>query len=99
MANGSESVEQNVADTFPRLYLQQLGWPTALIDDYDAKGISLKNIQDSVSSNTPQSGEGSPEGSVTSNASQVYYDTSGSGSVIKYFNPASGSSTGWRRVE
>lgn len=99
MANGESTNEQNVADTFPRLYLSQLGWPTALIDDYDAKGISLKNIQDSVSSTIPQSGEGSPENSVTSNDSRVYYDISGTGNVIKYFNPESGSKTGWRRIE
>ncbi|OED34068.1 hypothetical protein AB832_08175 [Flavobacteriaceae bacterium (ex Bugula neritina AB1)] len=99
MANGNPTDEQNVATTFPRLYLQQLGWPTALIDDYDAKGISLKNIQDSVNSNTPLSGEGSPENSVTANSSQVYYDISGSGTVIKYFNPIVGENTGWRRIE
>ena len=90
--------EINVSNTFPRIYLQQMGWPTALIDDYDAKGISIKDIQDNINSLSPMSGEGSPEGNVSSNRSQTYYDISGSGNITKYFNPSVGVSTGWRQI-
>lgn len=47
---------------------------------------------------SPQFGTGSPEGVVTCNNSQVYYDTSVT-PVIMYINQTIGADTGWQEVQ
>jgi hypothetical protein len=46
----------------------------------------------------PQFGEGNPEGSITSNAGRLYFDTSGSDAVM-YVNKSINSKTEWLKVE
>lgn len=76
------------------------------IEDYDAVKEDLNNAQQSIQSLidalaefAPLSGPETPEGNVTSNSSQVYFDTTNSPTnVTMYFNGTIGSDTGWVQV-
>ena len=73
----------------PRSILQELNWPTALIEDYDR----ISNLSDFE----PLCGTQTPNGNITSNLSHSYYRTTGS-TAEHYFNPVVGVNTGWLRV-
>lgn len=70
-----------------------------LKDDVNRIITALSELSESVSSLSPLSGTGSPEGVVTSNLSQVYYDlTNAPTNVTMYFNENVGVDTGWLQV-
>ena len=69
----------------PRSVLDGLGWPPALIEDYDR--ISRSDY-------FPLCGTVTPNGNFTSNRSQVYFRLSGSTRQL-WFNPVVGQNTGW----
>ena len=66
------------------------GWPDALVNDYTSVLNSLRALASAIE--YMKVGTGSPEGSVTANASRQYYD-SGTGTL--YCNAVVGASTGW----
>lgn len=132
--------------TLPRYILENIGWPQALIEDYDAKGRDqargnndvvqaaegaltaqrwartnqqlingltrrVSTIESQVTGIAdlvnrvlalemqipmlqPQTGTGTPEGSITSNLSRTYYRIDGMTTEI-WFNPVTGVNTGW----
>lgn len=146
--------------TLPRSILADLGWPDALIEDYDAKGLNsgdnsttltllgeqtfqaqqwnrenqlsieaqqnqinqgelrlveaerqvsilsntvtdlqtrLMTAEQAITDLSPLTGTATPEGVITSNRSQTYYQISGSTTEI-FFNPQIGVNTGWRQM-
>ena len=76
------------------------------VEDYDAVKEDLTNAQesiqiliDSLAALSPLFAVGLPESVVTSNSSQVYFDTTNSPtSVTMWFNDTIGSSTGWVQI-
>lgn len=60
--------------------------------------VRLNEVIDIINDIAPQFGTGSPEGVVTANYSQQYYDTSVS-PVIMYVNQTIGANTGWQEVQ
>lgn len=58
----------------------------------------LNQVADYINDSAPQFGTGSPEGVVTANNSQVYYDESVA-PVIMYVNQTIGADTGWQEVQ
>lgn len=63
-------------------------------EDYMGMKQDINLLAQLLESYKPQFGTGSPEGAVTSNNSQLYFDTSVS-PVILYVNPTVGVNTGW----
>lgn len=72
----------------PRSITQELGWPQALIEDYDR----LSN-----SDYTLQCGRSEPNGRVTSNRNQLYIRLRDDVREL-YFNPTVGVNGGWLRL-
>ena len=76
------------------------------IEDYDAvkedltiAQQSIQSLIDSLAEFAPLSGAQTPEGNVTSNSSQLYFDTTNSPTnVTMYFNDTIGLNTGWVQV-
>ena len=76
------------------------------IEDYDAvkedltlAQESIQNLIDSLAALSPLFAVGLPESVVTSNSSQVYFDTTNSPtSVTMWFNDTIGINTGWVQV-
>jgi hypothetical protein len=60
--------------------------------------VIVNQLVDFINNSAPQFGTGSPEGVVTANNSQVYYDTSVA-PVIMYVNQSIGADTGWQEVQ
>ncbi len=69
------------------------GWPDALVNDYTSVLSSLRTLAAAIE--YMQVGSGSPESSVTANASRQYFDTT-TGTL--YCNPVVGALTGWVAV-
>ena len=90
MATTGQAPRQNpnVGTGIPRSILQELGWPPALIEDYDR--ISQVDY-------FPLCGASTPEGNFTSNRSQIYVRISGTTRQL-YFNPVVGVNTGWLQL-
>jgi hypothetical protein len=66
------------------------------VADYSAMKDDILKALKGVDSLSPQFGTGSPEGVVTANLSQTYYDTTNSPTnVTMYINENVGSNTGW----
>lgn len=65
-----------------------------LVEDYMGLKADVDALIEGIS---PQFGEGSPEGVVTSNLSKTYYDVTG-GVAVMYVNPAESTSAGWIEV-
>lgn len=66
--------------------LQRLGWPNALIEDYQGMKRDL----------IPQSGtETNPNGVYVANFNGQYFDT---GTPAMWYNPVPGADTGWIQI-
>lgn len=72
----------------PRSITRELGWPQALIEDYDR--ISNSDYR-------PLCGRSEPEGRMTSNRGQLYIRLKGEIREL-YFNPTVGVKTGWVKM-
>ncbi len=70
-------------------------WPSTLVNDYHGQYAFNDSVVAALRSLTPQNGEDSPEGNVTSNANGFYFDTVGQ---QLYYNPVEGSASGWVAV-
>jgi hypothetical protein len=70
-------------------------WPEPVINAFISLAQDLITTAQSIDSNIMQVGTGSPEGSVTSNKSRQYFDSS-AGTL--YINPAVGADSGWVAV-
>lgn len=88
----------------PRADLQDNGMSPSLMEDYDQKGTSIRELKNAVTTSadainglSPKTGTQSPEGVITSNRSQLYYRVDGSTKEI-YFNPSVGVNTGWLQM-
>ena len=76
------------------------------IEDYDAvkedltsAQESIQKLSDSLAALSPLFDAGLPESVVTSNSSQVYFDTTNSPtSVTMWFNDTIGVNTGWVQI-
>ena len=91
-------------EEIPRSDLQANGMSQSLMEDYDQKGTSIRELKnaaktnaDAINSLSPKSGSVTPEGVITSNRSQVYYRVDGATREI-YFNPSVGVNTGWLQM-
>lgn len=68
----------------------------AMKDDLTSAENAIKRLIEAIDNTKPLFGAQTPEGNVTSNASQVYFDTTNSpASVTMYFNENEGVNTGW----
>lgn len=69
---------------------------SAVKDDLSSAERSIETLLETIDGFKPLFGAQTPEGNVTSNSSQVYFDTTASpASVTMYFNGSVGADTGW----
>lgn len=72
---------------------------SAVKDDLSAAERSIATLLETIEGLKPLYGAQAPEGNVTSNASQIYFDTTSSPtSVTMYFNDSVGVDTGWVQI-
>lgn len=68
----------------------------ALKEDLGSAQATIESLIEAIDNTKPLFGAQTPEGNVTSNASQVYFDTTNSPTnVTMYFNENEGVNTGW----
>lgn len=79
---------QSAADAHPK-------WPENAIEDYQGLKADVDEILSAINRGqlSPQSGTGTPEGTVFANYSLLYVDTTIPQKI--YFNPTFNAKTGW----
>ncbi len=72
---------------------------SAVKDDLSSAERSIETLLETIEGFKPLFGAQAPEGVITSNNSQVYFDTTNSPTgVTMYFNDSIGVNTGWVKV-